>query len=48
MDRFDIRDDSIVSHPHKQLLSMTHPATDEEREILQRYVMQTFDRFKKS
>ena len=47
MERFDIRDDSIVSHPHKQLLSMTHPTTEEEREILKRYVMQTFDRFKR-
>jgi protease-4 len=46
LDRFEIRDDSVVSHPRKQLLSMTRRATEEERQILQDYVRQTFERFK--
>lgn len=46
MARYDVKDDSIVSHPRKQLLSMTHPASPEDREILQRYVDESFARFK--
>jgi protease-4 len=46
LERFDVKDDSIASHPRKQMLSMTRPITDENREIIQGYVDESFDRFK--
>jgi len=44
--RHDIVDDSIASDPRKQLLSITRRMTPEDREILQRYVDDSFNRFK--
>ncbi len=44
--RFDVRDDSVVSHPRKQLLSVTHAMTAEDRAIVQDHVDQLFLRFK--
>lgn len=44
--RFDVKDDSISSHPRKQMLSMTRPIPDEHRELLQGYVNESFSRFK--
>lgn len=44
--RFDVRDDSIVSHPRKQILSLTRPMTDEDRALVQEHVNQLFRRFK--
>lgn len=41
-----IEDDSIMSHPRKQMLSMTRDMPEEHREILQEYVTQAFTRFK--
>ncbi len=41
-----IQDDSIKSHPLKQLGSMTRPMSEEERAILQSLVNDSFDRFK--
>jgi len=46
MARYDVKDDSIASHPRKQMLSMTKPISDEHRRILQRYVDESFGRFK--
>jgi len=46
MERFDVRDDSIASGPRKQMLSMTRKITDENRELLQKYVDIAFSRFK--
>jgi protease-4 len=46
MERFDVRDDSIASHPRKQMLSMTKQLSDEDRAIVQSYVMESFERFK--
>lgn len=45
--RFDVKDDSISSHERKQMLSMTRPISTEHREIIQGYVNESFDRFKK-
>ncbi len=45
MEKWDIKNDSIVSHPRKELLSMTKPPSEEDRAILQRYVDQSFARF---
>jgi protease IV len=41
-----IEDDSIASHPRKQLLSMTRPMSEEDREIIEAYVEDSFRRFK--
>ena len=46
LERFDVRDDSIASHPRKQMLSMTKRLSDEDRQIVQSYVMESFERFK--
>ena len=46
MAQYNVKDDSIASHPRKQMLSMTRPIPDEHREILQGYVNESFDRFK--
>ena len=44
--QFDIKNDSIASHPRKQMLSMTRPMTEENREILQGQVNEMFEMFK--
>lgn len=44
--RFDIKEDSLVSHPRKQLLSMTRPIPDDHRELLQAHLDEAFGRFK--
>ncbi|MBM4005296.1 MAG: signal peptide peptidase SppA [Planctomycetes bacterium] len=45
MERFDVRDDSISSHPRKQMLSMTRPLENEERQLVQSYVDESYERF---
>jgi protease-4 len=45
--RFDVKDDSIVTHERKQMLSMTRPLTPEHRDILQKNINDMFTRFKK-
>lgn len=45
LERFDVRDDSIASHPRKLMLSMTRPMSEEERALAQEYVDESFDRF---
>jgi protease-4 len=45
MARFDIRDDSISSHPRKQMLSMTRAMNDDERQLVQGYVNESYERF---
>lgn len=47
LSRFDVEDDSIRSHPNKQILSMTRAMTPEQREIIQREVDASFERFKR-
>jgi protease-4 len=46
LDRWNIKDDSIASHERKQMLSMTRELNPEHREIIQRYVDESFLRFK--
>ncbi|HRX78725.1 MAG TPA: signal peptide peptidase SppA [Pirellulaceae bacterium] len=46
MARYDVKDDSIASHPRKQMLAMTRPIPEEHRELLQAYVDESFSRFK--
>jgi protease-4 len=47
LERYDIKNDSVSSHPRKQMLSMTRPMGDEEREIVQGYVDEALEQFKK-
>ena len=47
MKKYDISDDSIMSHERKRMLTMTRKMTPEHRQILQDYVDQAFGRFKK-
>jgi len=44
--KLQIEDDSIVSNPRKQLLSMTRPMSAEDRDLVQEYVDESFNRFK--
>lgn len=44
--RFDIRDDSLVTNPRKEMTSMTKPMTEEHRQLLQGYIDESFARFK--
>jgi protease-4 len=46
MARYDIKDDSIATHPRKQMLSMTREMPEEHREILQAHINDMFGRFK--
>lgn len=46
MSRFDVKDDSITSHPRKQMLAMTRPIPDEHRAIIQGWIDESFVRFK--
>ena len=44
--RLDIKDDSLVSHPRKQMLSMTRPVSADDRRCLEAYLQDAFKRFK--
>jgi len=46
LNQFNVKDDSIVSHPRKQLMAMTKPISDEDRKVIQVYVDEAFTRFK--
>lgn len=46
MAELGVKDNSIATHPHKQILSMTKEMSPEEREILQAYINESFTRFK--
>jgi len=44
--KFDIKDDSLATHPRKLMLSMTKEMTSEERELIQSHINDMFERFK--
>lgn len=46
MEKLDIEEDSIATHPRKNMLSMTQPMTDDDREVIGKYIGHAFDRFK--
>lgn len=46
LERFDIKNDSIVSGPHKQMLSTSKPIGDVDRQKLQDHVDELFAMFK--
>ncbi|MHB8971184.1 MAG: signal peptide peptidase SppA [Pirellulaceae bacterium] len=46
MARYDVRDDSVSSHPRKQILSPTRAMSEEDRAIIQTYVNESFQHFK--
>lgn len=46
LERYDVKDDSIVSHPRKQMLSMTRSLDPDDRKVLEAYLQEAFNRFK--
>jgi protease-4 len=46
MEKYDIVDDSLATHPRKTMLSMTRPMTQDDRAVLNQYIGHAFDRFK--
>jgi len=44
--RFDVKDDSLATHPRKEMLSMTKPIPDDHRTLLQDYLDEALQRFK--
>lgn len=46
MKRFDIKDDSIATHPRKQMLSISREMPEEHRQLLLGYINESLDRFK--
>jgi len=46
MEKYGIKNDSIASHPRKQMLSMTRELEPEDRKIIEEYLDETFQRFK--
>ena len=46
MKRFDVVDDSIATHPRKDMLSMTREMTEDDREVITKYIDHAFSRFK--
>lgn len=46
MEKLDVEEDSIATHPRKNMLSMTQPMTDDDREVIGKYIGHAFDRFK--
>jgi protease-4 len=46
MEKLDIKDDSLATHPRKKMLSMTRSFTDDDRTVLTDYLNSAFDRFK--
>lgn len=43
---YNIKDDTIATHPRKTMLSMTKEMTAEERELVRTYINESFTRFK--
>jgi protease-4 len=43
---YKVKDDSVSTHPRKQMLSMTRPMNDEERKLVESYIGDSFERFK--
>lgn len=46
MEKLDVEDDSIATHPRKDMLSMTKPMTEDDREVIGKYINHAFERFK--
>ena len=46
MKKLAVKDDSIATHPRKQMLSMTRPLTDDHLTIVKEYINEAFVRFK--
>ena len=46
MERLDVKEDSLATHPRKKMLSMSKPISDDDRLVLDEYLQTAFDRFK--
>jgi len=45
MDQFNVKDDSLATHPRKLMMSMTRPMSDDDRAVLEKYMTESFNRF---
>jgi protease-4 len=46
LDKLAIKDDSLVTHPRKKMLSMTRSLSEDDRQVLGEYLETAFDKFK--
>jgi protease IV len=46
LERIDVKDDSLATHPRKLMLSMTRPMSEDDKEVLEAYMAESFARFK--
>jgi protease-4 len=46
LERLDVKDDSLASHPRKRILSMTRSMSTDDRGVLEAYLQDAFTRFK--
>lgn len=46
LEKIAVRDDTLVTHPRKEMASMTKPMSEEHRQLLQGYITESFGRFK--
>jgi len=44
--KLDVKDDTLLTHPRKGMLSMTRSMTDDHRQVMQAYLDEMFGRFK--
>lgn len=44
--KFDVKDDTLVTHPRKGMLRMTRPMSEDHRQVLQTHLDELFGRFK--
>lgn len=46
MAKLEVKDDSLASHPRKELLAMTKPMSDDHRQLIMAYLTEAFVAFK--
>jgi len=46
LERYDVKEDAVKSHPRKNMFSMSKPLSEEDRQLMQQLVDAAFDRFK--
>ena len=46
LERINVKDDTLVTHPRKEMLSMTKPMSEDQRALLAVYLKEAFNRFK--
>lgn len=46
LERISVKDDTLATHPRKEMLSMTKPMSEDQRQLLVVYLNEAFTRFK--